>query len=82
MVLALVARFRQLPRRLPFEVLDEGRDRLLLNQISDVKVRIPLGNRCIVKEAVPILVCLVNFRLAFLAKNLNSIELAIKDRYV
>ena len=82
MVLALVPGLRQLPRRLPLEVLDEGRDRLLLYQIPNVEVRVPLGNRCVVKEAVPILICLVNFRLAFLAENLHSIKLAIKDRYV
>lgn len=82
MVLSLIPRFRQLPRRLPLEVLDEGRDRLLLNQIPDVQISIPLGNRCIVKEAVPILICLINFGLAFMAENLNSIKLAIQDRYV
>ena len=82
MVLALVPRLGQFPRRLPLEVLDEGRDRLLLYQIPDVEVRVPLSYRRVVKEAVPIPICLVNFRLAFLAKNLNCIKLAIQDRYV
>jgi hypothetical protein len=81
-VLALVPRLGQLPGRLPLEVLDEGRDRLLLNQISDVEVRVPLGYRCVVKQAVSIPICLVNFRLAFLAENLHSIKLPIKDCYM
>ena len=56
-VLALVAGLRQLPGRLPLEVLDEGRYRLLLYQIPDVEVRVSLGDRCVVKEAVPVKVC-------------------------
>ena len=56
-VLALVAGLRQLPGRLPLEVLDEGRYRLLLYQIPDVEVRVSLGDRCVVKKAVPVKVC-------------------------
>ena len=34
------------------------------------------------EDAIPILISLINFGLAFLTENLHSIKLAIQDRYV